>query len=201
MNKLIAHRGLKLNNAKENTMPAFLNAINNANYDGLECDIWTTKDGYFVINHSPIYNLKLIRKSNLAELKGIMTLNDLLKLKSNKIFLIEIKNLIIDINKLHKILMKFKEKRIYVMSFHKSIIKLLANYERTYKIGYLNYVLNSENSYDDYDFICLLESIYTDKIHEYFKNKQLEVFLYGIHKDSSYKLEEIYLITDLLLID
>ena len=73
MNKLIAHRGLKLNNAKENTMPAFLNAINNANYDGLECDIWTTKDGYFVINHSPIYNLKLIRKSNLAELKGIMT--------------------------------------------------------------------------------------------------------------------------------
>ena len=57
------------------------------------------------------------------------------------------------------------------------------------------------NSYDDYDFICLLESIYTDKIHEYFKNKQLEVFLYGIHKDSSYKLEEIYLITDLVLID
>ena len=196
MKNLIAHRGLKINNSKENTIPSFLNAINDANYVGFECDIWTTLDGYFVIHHSPIYNLKLISSSTLKELVGIPTLKDLLKLNSNKIFLIEIKDLKINYLKLHKILIKEKNKNIYLMSFHKRIIKKMALMNRNYKVGYLNYVLNSDNNYEEFDFICLLESVYTSKIHDYFKNKQIEVFLYGIHKDSSYDLNDLYFITD-----
>lgn len=199
MKNLIAHRGLKINNSKENTIPAFLNALNDDNYVGLECDIWTTKDGHFVIHHSPIYKLKLIRNSTLKELKDIPTLNDLLKIKSNKIFLIEIKDLKINYEKLHNILSKEKTKKIYVMSFHNQVIKNLTIKERNYKLGYLNYVLNSENNYQEYDFICLLESVYSDKLHEYFKKQGLEIFLYAIHKDSSYNLNDLYFITDKII--
>ena len=196
MNNLIAHRGLQKNNEKENTIPSFINAINDINYVGFECDIWTTSDGYFVIHHSPIYKLKLISTSKLKDLEGITTLKDLLKLKSNKIFLIEIKDLNINYDKLHNIINNEKNKNIYIMSFHKKVIKNLANRKRNYKVGYLNYVLNSENNYEVYDFICLLESVYTKNIHNYFKKQNIEVFLYGIHKDSSYSLKDLYFITD-----
>ena len=196
MKNLIAHRGLKKNNIEGNTFLAFLNAVNDENYVGLECDIWSTIDGYFVIHHSPIYNLKLISTSKLKDLEGITTLKDLLKIKSKKIFLIEIKDLKIDVLKLHNILKEEKDKNIYVMSFHNHVIKKLALNKRNYKVGYLNYVLNSENSYKDYDFICLLESVYTNKIHQFFKEQNMEVFLYGIHKESSYELNDLYFITD-----
>ncbi len=199
MNNLIAHRGLKKNNDKENTIPSFINAINDVNYVGFECDIWTTSDGYFVIHHSPIYKFKLISTSKLKELEGIPTLKDLLKLKSNKIFLIEIKDLSIDYEKLHQILINEKNKNIYIMSFHNKVIKKLANKERNYKVGYLNYVLNSENDYQEYDFICLLESVYTKNIHQFFMKQNIEVFLYGIHKDSSYNLKDLYFITDKII--
>ena len=162
MNNLIAHRGLQKNNEKENTIPSFINAINDVNYVGFECDIWTTSDGYFVIHHSPIYKLKLISTSKLKDLEGITTLKDLLKLKSNKIFLIEIKDLNINYDKLHNIINNEKNK----------------------------------NNYEVYDFICLLESVYTKNIHNYFKKQNIEVFLYGIHKDSSYSLKDLYFITD-----
>lgn len=199
MKNLIAHRGLKINNSKENTIPSFINAIKDKNYVGFECDIWTTLDGYFVINHSPIYNFKLIRLSNLKELEGITTLKDLLKLDSDKIFLIEIKDLKLDYLKLHKILEKEKNKNIYLMSFHKKIIKKLSLLTRNYKVGYLNYVINSDDDYKEFDFICLLESVYNNKIHDYFKNKNIDMFLYGIHKESSYNLNDLYFITDKII--
>ena len=48
--KLIAHRGLTNENIKENTLEAFINAIEN-NYDGIELDLRLTKDKKIVCLH------------------------------------------------------------------------------------------------------------------------------------------------------
>jgi glycerophosphoryl diester phosphodiesterase len=48
--KYIAHRGLS-SLAPENTIASFTLAAQNKHYFGLECDIYTTKDGEFVVFH------------------------------------------------------------------------------------------------------------------------------------------------------
>ena len=85
------------------------------------------------------------------------------------------------------------------MSFHNQVIKKLASFNHSYKLGCLNYVLNSENNYEHYDFICLLESVYTEQLKNYFQTKNKEIFLYAIHKESSYSLKNIYFITDKII--
>ena len=49
----IAHRGAKTNTKQENTIPAFLNAINNDLYAGFELDIRVSKDKKIVVCHDP----------------------------------------------------------------------------------------------------------------------------------------------------
>lgn len=201
MEKLIAHRGLSINGAKENTIEAFLKAIENKNYVGFECDIRTTKDKVFVINHNPMKKEDIISLSDYKELKEkyqIPTLEEVLKLDTDKIILLEIKEPNLEIEKFLKVLEQYQEKNIYVMSFHNKVIKELTKPNRKYKLGVLNYVLNSEESYQDYDFICLLEGIVTPKLVRYFEAKKIETFLYGIHHldilVSTYK--NSYFITD-----
>ena len=47
--KLIAHRGL-CSEAPENSIPAFNKALEK-NFFGIECDIWKTLEGEFVVSH------------------------------------------------------------------------------------------------------------------------------------------------------
>ena len=157
---LIAHRGVFNSVVKENTIPAFLGAINNSRYAGFELDIYTSSDGIFVVNHDPLVNGKFIWKYSYKELKkkGIVRLEDVLKLKTDKIILIEIKDINIDINKLSLLLNKYKKKNIYVMSFFNSVIRKFKNVN--FKIGVLNYILNSTQEYA-YDFIGVIYSVAT----------------------------------------
>ena len=98
----IAHRGIVNKIQKENTIPAFLGAINNPSYAGFELDVYTTKDKEFVVNHNPVIKGKFIWKYNYKELKnkGLVKLEEVLKLDTNKIILIEIKDLNLDVAKL-----------------------------------------------------------------------------------------------------
>ena len=102
----IAHRGLVNASTKENTIASFLGAINSPKYAGFELDIYTTKDGVFIINHNPLIAGKFIWNYTYKELKkkGYPKLEDILKLKTNKIILIEIKDINIDTQKLTKLL-------------------------------------------------------------------------------------------------
>lgn len=184
MEKLIAHRGLKINDAKENTIEAFQNALKSNYYVGFECDIRTTKDHVFVINHNPIIGTDIISLSNYQDLKdkyNIPTLENVLKLNTDKIMLLEIKEINVDIEAFQKLIHHYANKKIYVMSFFNKVIQKLQNNKRNEKLGVLNYLLNSEESYEEYDFICILESVISENIVDYFKNKQIEIFLYGIH--------------------
>ena len=105
----IAHRGKVTSNVNENTISAFQNAIYDNNYQGFELDIRTTKDKKFVVVHDFFSDGNLISKTNYQDLnKDIPLLEDVLKLPTNKIILIEIKEKDIDIFKLNLLLEKFK---------------------------------------------------------------------------------------------
>ena len=202
MNHLIAHRGLK-KEASENTLEAFEKSINNTFYSGFECDVRTTKDHIFVICHNPIYKGKIISLTNYKEFKkdNLPTLENVLKLKTNKIMILEIKEINCDINRLSIILQKYDYQNIYVMSFYNKIINNLSLKNLKIKVGVLNYVLNSENDYQNYDFICLLESIMTSNIESYFTCQNKEVFIYGIHnlEKLTKEYKKSYFITDVVV--
>ena len=191
----IAHRGLVEKGIIENTIPAFLNAINTDSYRGFELDIYTSKDNIFVVHHDPIINGKFIWNQTYKELKkkGVVKLIDVLKLKTDKIILIEIKDINIDIAKLSKLLNKYQDKKIYVMSFFNSVIRQFKN--QTFKIGVLNYILNSTTEYT-YDFIGILYDIATEHMIKSFKNMNIEVFLYALNKKDKYKFKDVYYIVD-----
>ncbi|CDF12282.1 glycerophosphoryl diester phosphodiesterase [Mycoplasma sp. CAG:776] len=192
---LIAHRGLVKEGIKENTLQAFLGAIKSKKYTGFELDVYTSKDGIFVVHHDPLINGKFIWNYNYKELrkKGIIKLNDVLKLNTDKIILIEIKDIHLDIEKFTKLLNKYQNKKLYVMSFFNSVIKKFKN--PTFKVGVLNYILNSTSEYH-YDFIGILYDVATTHMINSLKDLNIEVFLYALNKKDKYLFKDVYYIVD-----
>ena len=191
----IAHRGLVKKEIIENTIPAFLGAIDSDKYVGFELDVYTSKDKEFIVHHDPLLDGKLIWNYEYKELrkKGIVKLEDVLKLKTNKIILIEIKDINLDINKFTKLLNKYKDKKIYVMSFFNSVIRKFKN--PTFKVGVLNYVFNSTSEYP-YDFIGILYDVATEHMINSLKELNIEVFLYALNKKDKYIFKDVYYIID-----
>ena len=191
----IAHRGLVKKGIKENTIESFQEAIDSDIYAGFELDIYTSKDKEFVVHHDPLLDGKLIWNYSYKELKkkNVAKLEDVLKLNTDKIILIEIKDINIDINKLTKLLNKYKKKNIYVMSFFNSVIKKFEN--QTFKIGVLNYILNSSSTYH-YDFIGILYDVASEHLIESLKKLKIEVFLYALSKKDKYLFKGVYYIID-----
>ncbi len=191
----IAHRGVVNSVTKENTIPAFLAAINDSKYVGFEFDIYTSKDKEFVVYHDPIIDGKFIWNYDYKTLKkkGIIKLTDVLNLKTAKIFLIEIKDINIDIAKLTKLLNKYKNKNIYVMSFFNSIIRKFKN--NNFKIGVLNYILNSTSTYN-YDFMGVLYDVASTHLINSLNELNIEVFLYALNKQDKFIYNDVYYIVD-----
>ena len=177
----IAHRGVVKESIVENTKNAFLEAIINPNFIGFELDVRVSKDGVFVVYHDSLIDGKLIRSLTYQELKykGVMRLKDVLRLETDKLIIIEIKSFDMDLSKLNKMINKSK-RNIYVMSFSNKVIKLISCFKRNYKVGTLNYIINSEDDYSYNDFICLLYFSITDNIIKYFKEHNIEVLIYGV---------------------
>lgn len=197
--KFIAHRGLRNEQIKENTLEAFQNAIQNEKIDGFELDIRKTFDHQFVVNHNAFIKEDLIKNKTYKYLKKkyhLPLLREVLALNTTKIILIEIKDNTICYDKLSKILNAFSDKKIYVMSFHNKVIAELKKRGFKQKLGILNYVFNSEEEYS-YDFICLLNNLTTQKLVEEYHKKGIEVFLYGVlNEKKDLKIEDVYYIVD-----
>ena len=169
--KLIAHRGIHKNGIQENTIEAFQEAIKNPDYVGFEFDVRTSKDGIFVIHHDLMRDGNIIRFLNYQELKKkyqIPTLEEVLKLKTKKIMLLEIKEANIDTSALAKLINQYPNTNLYIDSFDNAIIKKMQQEKTHAKYGVLNYILNSEESYENYDFICLLNGIMTNDLKTFF---------------------------------
>ena len=123
----------------------------------------------------------------------VILLKDVLKLKTDKIILIDIKDIKIDIKKLTKLLNIYKDKNIYVMSFFNSVLKKFKN--PNFKIGLLNYILNSTSTYS-YDFIGILYDVANKHMIDTLNKMNIEVFLYALNKKDKFIYKDVYYIID-----
>jgi len=85
----------------------------------------------------------------------------------------------------------------YFISFDVGLINRLKAKHPHLKFGVLNYVFNSELDYD-LDIICILDLIASDEIVDYFLDRGIKVFIYGIVGDINYKRdhEDLYYIVN-----
>ena len=190
----IAHRGLFDDNIKENTIEAFDNAFNNG-YEGIEFDVRLTKDKIPVILHdsflSRVFGVKgLLKNYTYQELLDnkikIPKFEDVISRYNNKVMIIELKEKI-DITKY----IKDKRNLYYISSFNYDYISYL-NKSGYYKLGVINYILNSGIDYSKIDFIMVLDSIYNKKL---FKLKDIEIIIYGVIGNiNSYNKELKYIV-------
>lgn len=195
INKLIAHRGIWNKYIKDNSYEAIKNGLNSCKYIGIECDIRTTKDKKFIIYHNSLYKGNLVKNTYYKDMNNISLLEDILKINTTKLLVLEIKEINIDKKKLLKILHKYK-RNYYIMSFYNKVIKDLKKEDNTFKYGILNYIVNS-NNYINIDFICLLGGIATSNIIESYESKGIEVIIYGtnnVKKDVKYIVDDIKLV-------
>ena len=204
--KLIAHRGYTNNKIKENTIEAFNNAFLNG-FEGIECDVRMTKDNVPVLCHNAFigktsnsfglinsYTYEELKKFNFGskETKSeIPLLTDVLK-KYTQIKLIELKE---HIN--FESVIDCVDDNTYFISFDTTMVRKLKKEYPKLKFGILNVALNSYKNYD-LDIVCILDSFMTQNIENYFTQKGIKIFVYGIYKQIKYKSDnpDIYYIVD-----
>jgi len=170
----------------QNTIPAFKKAIENS-IDGIELDIWLTKDNVPVVVHGQIggylynfYNtIWKINSLTLNEIKKLKTINgnekmptleEVLIICKNKIFInIEIKDK--NINKMFPILINLLEKynminEVHISSFIHGYYKLIKKYneqhENKIEFGFLYYPIFMINWFKFNYPNCTLNIYYKD---------------------------------------
>ena len=180
LTNLIAHRGIWNKDIKDNSYEAIIRGLESDKYIGIECDIRVTKDSRFIIYHNALYKGNLVKNTLYKDMDNVALLEDILKIKTDKIFLLEIKDSQMNIDKFLSILNKYK-RNIYLMSFDNKIIERIKQRNGPYKLGVLNYILNSNSNYN-YDFICLLDAVATNLVVDNFKKRNIEIIIYGTIK-------------------
>ena len=193
-NKIIAHRGLHNNYIVENTLLAFLKAVEK-DY-AVELDIRLLKDGIVVVYHD--INLKrltginkLIESCTLKDILNIKindkycipTLEQVLKLINGKVpIYIDVKGNIGNYKLEEKLLYLLKEYRgeIFIQSFNPKTIRWLRKKEPKYKYGLITFsypqynILRKIFIHLQVDFIaCYLENVSNKRLQNLRKNKTL----------------------------
>ena len=183
--KYIIHRGITSKDIKENSYTAIKKAIKDKESIGVEFDIRLTKDHKIVLSHNFLINLNVIEETNYSDLiknNYLTTLDKILDIDTNKIFLIDIKtnnNYKVFSDILMNTLNKYN-KNIYLASFDKNIIRYIKS---KYKKGIITLLYKRNN----YDFIITnYKLISNNKIK---KIKDKKIFLWTIHNNN--ELEEI----------
>lgn len=182
MKKYIAHRGIYNKNVSDNSYKALYDGLLSYKYIGIETDVRVTKDNVFILYHDVLYKGKLVKNVFYKDMVNVTKLEDILKINTDKIILLEIKDFDIDVKKFIKLINKYN-KNIMIMSFDVNVIKKIKKITNKYKLGVLNYVLNSDSDYN-FDFICLLDIIATDYVIESFKKRNIDILIYGVVNDN-----------------
>ena len=201
--QLIAHRGLTNDDIKENTMDAYINAIKNG-YDGIELDVRLTKDNNIVCLHDKLINRTSDGKGNINDLTykellkynfgtekcraRIPLLKDVVKKINNSIIVIELKEEIND-NLLDDILRVNKSNKYYICSFNKKYIDGISSLN--YKKGVINYVFNTSLDISQYDFILILEKLFTNTVYNKLIENNVEPIIYGTLSNIKIKNKEL----------
>ena len=79
------------------------------------------------------------------------------------------------------------------MSFFNSVIRKFKDV--SFKVGVLNYVLNSTSTYN-YDFMGILYDVASTHMVDSLKKLKIEVFLYALNKKDKYIYNGVYYIID-----
>lgn len=182
MKKYIAHRGIYNKNVSDNSYKALYDGLLSYKYIGIETDVRVTKDNVFILYHDVLYKGKLVKNVFYKDMDNVSKLEDILKINTDKIILLEIKDFDIDVKKFIKLINKYN-KNVMIMSFDANVIKKIKKITNKYKLGVLNYVLNSD-SYYNFDFICLLDIIANDYVIESFKKRNIDILIYGVVNDN-----------------
>ena len=182
MKKYIVHRGIYNKNVSDNSYKALYDGLLSYKYVGIETDVRVTKDNIFILYHDALYKGKLVKNIFYKDMVNVSKLEDILKINTDKIILLEIKDFDIDVKKFIKLINKYN-KNVMIMSFDVNVIKKVKKITNKYKLGILNYVLNSDSDYN-FDFICLLDIIATDYVIESFKKRNIDVLIYGVVNDN-----------------
>lgn len=182
MKKYIAHRGIYNKNVSDNSYKALYDGLLSYKYIGIETDVRVTKDNVFILYHDVLYKGKLVKNVFYKDMDNVSKLEDILKINTDKIILLEIKDFDIDVKKFIKLINKYN-KNVMIMSFDVNVIKKIKKITSKYKLGVLNYVLNSDSDYN-FDFICLLDIIATDYVIESFKKRNIDILIYGVVNDN-----------------
>ena len=211
--KFIAHRGYITEGVEENTLKAFENAYYDDYFVGFELDVRETKDNEFVVLHDPIINRVSDGSGFISNYKyrdlliynfgtnkypsKLLKLKTVLKKFPEKIIVVELKK-IKSIKKITKLLNKYNN--VYVASFNSKLLKEIIKLNPKFKVGLFNNIINSEISYQEYDFIGLIQKLAFDKsIIKYFKRRNIELMAFGINDKiitNPKPLKDIYLIID-----
>ncbi len=195
--QFIAHRGVWNKKEEQNTLMSFLLAIKDDQFIGFELDVRMSKEKDFFVYHDYLYKGNPFKtyKTEFLKKEKIPTLESVLKLNHNKIVLIEIKDYDLDIEKFIRLLDKYMNKKIYIMSFNDKVIKKIGEKTKRYKLGILDYILNFKEEFK-IDFICLLNSTITNKIINKNNSKNIETFSYGVFTKDSMRIKNIKYIVD-----
>lgn len=208
--KIIAHRGGKETPFQPNTKEALLYALGQKNIDGIECDLRITKDKKIVIIHDSIINfvsngsgavkhltLKELYKYNFGNEKyasKISTLDSFLKqVKSSKILLLELKeeskNFKEYAYKVYKVIHKYPNLNILIISFHYDLLKYFKeNYH--YPCGLIiGLGQNTDKLYNHFHF-NIVTYPYKDRV-----SHTKETFLWTINQKKE-GLSSLSIITD-----
>lgn len=201
--KYIIHRGITSHNVKENSYLSIKKAIRDYSSCGVEFDIRLSKDKKIVLSHDSFINLKKIENINYLDIikdEYLTTLDKVLSIDTDKIFLIDIKvsgnykvfadTILKHLNDCHR--------NIYLCSFNKKIIRYLKKKSK-YKVGCILLAYKRKN---DYDFVMVnYRGISNNKIHK-IRNKK--IFLWTIKNEKELKdvhdkfsnVKDYYLIVD-----
>ena len=182
MKKYIIHKNIYNKNISNNSYKALYDGLLSYKYIGIETDVRVTKDNVFILYHDVLYKGKLVKNVFYKDMVNVTKLEDILKINNDKIILLEIKDFDIDVKKFIKLINKYN-KNIMIMSFDANVIKKIKKITNKYKLGVLNYVLNSDSDYN-FDFICLLDIIANDYVIESFKKRNIDILIYGVVNDN-----------------
>ena len=205
---LISHRGLDNHEFSENSLKAILNVLDKDYIDGVEIDVRITKDKEIILIHDPIIDLVsdgvgIVKYMTLKDLQkykygkskeSITTLDQVLSIDTNKIILIELKELGNDyinlVDETIKIINKYNL-NTYISSFNYNLLNYIKSTYKNIKCGLIiGYGLNALYLKNQFDF-NIISSYYHSKVD----NKKL-TFIFNINKKYSSNSNDQYLISD-----
>jgi glycerophosphoryl diester phosphodiesterase len=220
--KYIAHRG-KTMTALENTKEAFIDAALDSHFDGIECDIYTSNDGEFIIFHDESTKRLSSKKHQIMDLSYDEIKQIKLYDKNKNTY--EIPHLVefLDICKTHQKQPIIELKKIHDITLLHNLIAIIDDYADldpviiSFNINYLKYLraISSLNLYfltidinDELIYDCRVNSlnIYMNKesmTKPIISKLKKKGFMIGIFTVNDKKTEAICkeLLIDLLTTD